>query len=130
MPRVRIGSAKTQKHKKLLKKVRGYRGAMHRLYRVAIETYMKAGRYSAHGRKVKKRDYRGLWITRINAACRMRGMPYNRFMAALKAKGIELNRKMLSEIAIADPAAFDHIMAMVTGTAPAQIELPTAEVKA
>jgi large subunit ribosomal protein L20 len=111
MPRVRIGSAKRQRHKKTLKKARGMIGTANRRYRVAIEQVMRAERYAQRGRKEKKRDFRGLWITRINAACRMRGLRYGQLIHELTVKGIALNRKILADLAISDPAAFESVLA-------------------
>ncbi|MBQ2752190.1 MAG: 50S ribosomal protein L20, partial [Oscillospiraceae bacterium] len=87
-----------------------YWGGKSRLFRTAKEAVMKSGRYAYIGRKQRKRDFRKLWITRISAACRMNGMNYSTFMDGLKKAGITLNRKMLSEIAIADPAAFASLV--------------------
>ena len=110
MPRVRKGAAARQTKKRILKSVKGYRGAVRTQIRLAKEARTRAGVNARVGRKLKKRDYRGLWITRLSAACRMRDMRYSQFIAGLKKAGIELNRKMLSEIAIADAAAFDKIV--------------------
>ena len=115
--RVRKGSAKTQKHKKVLKAVRGYIGAGSRKYRIAKQVLLKSGRYATYGRALRKRDMRSMWIARINAACRMRGMTYSRFIEGLAKLQIAINRKMLSEVAIADPAAFDKLVSMVSGQA-------------
>jgi large subunit ribosomal protein L20 len=109
MPRVRKGAAKARKHRKLIKLARGYRGAGSRRYHMAIEVSLRAGRYATYGRKLRKRDFRSLWITRISAACRQRGWTYSRFMNALAARGILINRKMLAELAVADPAAFEGV---------------------
>ena len=110
MPRVTGGPQHARKRKRLLKKAKGMRGAPGHNYRVAKEFTRKADVYAYEHRKQKKRSYRGLWITRLSAALRMRGLTYSRFIPALTAAGIELNRKMLSELAIADPAAFDAIV--------------------
>jgi large subunit ribosomal protein L20 len=111
MPRVRKGAAKNRKHRKVVKAMRGYRGTGSRRYHVALEASLRGGRFATSSRKLRKRDFRGLWIIRISAACRQRGWTYSRFIAALADKGIVLNRKMLSELAIADPAAFDNVAA-------------------
>ena len=111
MPRVRIGSAKRQKHKKVLKKTRGHIGTASRRYHVAIEQSMRAERYATFGRKLRKRDFRQLWITRITAACRQRGLRYSQFIHDLQAKGVALNRKILADLAVADPAGFDAVVA-------------------
>jgi len=110
MPRVRKGAASRQAKKRILKAVKGYRGATRTQIRLAKEARTRADVNARVGRKLKKRDYRALWITRLSAACRMRDMRYSQFIAGLKKAGIELNRKMLSEIAIADAAGFDTIV--------------------
>jgi large subunit ribosomal protein L20 len=110
MPRVRKGAARRQARKRILKAVKGHRGAPGRLYRLAIQGQTRANVNARIGRKLKKRDFRGLWIIRISAACTQRGIRYSQFINGLKKAGIELNRKMLSEIAIADPAGFDTIV--------------------
>ncbi|HUU20714.1 MAG TPA: 50S ribosomal protein L20 [Sedimentisphaerales bacterium] len=110
MPRVRKGAARHQAKKRILKAVKGHHGAAGRLYRLAKEAVVKAGVNARVDRKRRKRDFRGLWITRLNAACRQRGIRYSQFINACKKANIELNRKMLSEIAIADPDGFDAIV--------------------
>jgi len=110
MPRVRKGAARNKSRKRVLKAVKGYRGATGRQLRLAKEATVRAAVNARVGRKLKKRDYRGLWIIRINAACKAREIRYSQFISGLKKASIELNRKMLSEIAIADPAAFDLIV--------------------
>jgi len=111
MPRVRKGSARRRKHKRVLKAARGYNGSMSRRYRLALQSVFRARVNATVDRKRRKRDFRRLWITRIAAACQQRGFKYSRFIFALEQAGIDLNRKMLSEIAIADPSAFDAICA-------------------
>ena len=106
MARVKGAMNTRKRHKKILKLAKGYRGAKSKLFRTANQAVMKSLVYSYIGRKQKKRDFRKLWIARINAAARMNGISYSRFMNGLKKADITLNRKMLSEIAIADPAAF------------------------
>ena len=110
MPRVRKGAARHQAKKRVLKAVKGHRGAAGRLYRMAKEAAVKAAVNARIDRKRRKRDFRGLWITRLNAACRQRGIRYSQFINACKEANIGLNRKMLSEIAIADPKGFDAIV--------------------
>jgi len=110
MPRVKIGAARRRKHKRVLKAAKGYFSSASRRYRVALDRTFKAGVYATRDRRVKKRDFRRLWITRITGACDQRGLKYSRFMHGLNEAGIKLNRKMLSEIAIADPATFDTIV--------------------
>lgn len=102
-----------KKRRKILKQAKGYRGAKSKLYRVAREQVMKSGMYAYIGRKQKKRDFRALWITRINAACRLNDISYSRFIAGLKVKGIDLNRKVLADIAVRDPQAFAKLVAEV-----------------
>ncbi len=116
MPRVRKGAARSRKHKKVLKSARGYIGAASRRYRIAREARLRAGQYATIGRKLKKRDFRRLWITRISAACRQRGQTYSRFMHALAEKGISVNRKMLADLAVSDPAAFEELFAAAAAT--------------
>ena len=110
MPRVTGGPTHARKRKRLLKKAKGMRGMSGHNYRPAIEFTRKADVYAYEHRKQKKRSFRSLWITRLSAALRQRGISYNRFVPALVAAGIELNRKMLSELAISDPATFDAIV--------------------
>ena len=110
MPRVRKGPARRQAKKRILKAVKGYRGQTSSQYRMAKEARIRADVNARVGRKLKKRDYRGLWIIRISAACRLRDISYSQFINGCKKAQIELNRKMLSEIAIAHPAAFDTIV--------------------
>ena len=110
MPRVRKGAARSQAHKRVFKAVKGHRGSAGRTLRLAKEAIVRAAVNARVGRKLKKRDFRGLWIIRINAACKMRSITYSQFINGCKKANIELNRKMLSEIAIADPASFDAIV--------------------
>jgi large subunit ribosomal protein L20 len=110
MARVK-GALNTRKHhKKILKLAKGYRGGKSKLYRTANQAVMKSLSYAYTGRKLKKRDFRRLWITRISAACKLNGINYSRFMNGLKKAEIDMNRKMLSEIAINDPAAFTKLV--------------------
>ena len=99
-----------KRHKKILKLAKGYRGGKSKLFRVANEAVMKSLVYAYKGRRLKKRDFRRLWITRISAACKMNGTNYSTFMCGLKKAGITMNRKMLSEIAIHDAAAFTMLV--------------------
>ena len=110
MPRVRKGAARRQAKKRILKAVKGHRGSAGRLYRLAKEATIRAAVNARVGRKLRKRDFRSLWITRLSAACRQRDISYSRFIDGCKKTGIQLNRKMLSEIEIADPAGFDAIV--------------------
>ena len=110
MARVKGALSTRKRHKKILKLAKGYRGAKSKLYRVANQAVMKSLSYAYVGRKLKKRDFRSLWITRISAACKMNDINYSRFMNGLKKANIEINRKMISEIAINDPAAFTQLV--------------------
>ena len=110
MPRARAGAARHRRKVRLLKAARGYRGGRSKLYRTAKEAVVRAGAYAYRDRRARKRDFRALWITRLTAACRARDIKYSRFIYGVQAAGIVLNRKMLSEIAIHDPAAFDAIV--------------------
>ncbi len=113
MPRVRKGAARHQAKKRVLKAVKGHRGSAGRLYRLAKEAIVRAEVNARIGRKLRKRDFRGLWIIRLNAACRQRDISYSVFINGCKKANIQLNRKVLSEIAIADPAGFDAIAEVV-----------------
>ena len=110
MARVKGALSTRKRHKKILKLAKGYRGGKSKLYRIANQAVMKSLSYAYVGRKLKKRDFRSLWITRISAACKMNDINYSRFMNGLKKANIEINRKMLSEIAINDPAAFTQLV--------------------
>ena len=104
--RIKRGVNAVKKRRKILKLAKGYFGAKSKLYRIARQAVMKSLSYAYVGRKAKKRDFRKLWIARINAACRINGLSYSKFMFGLKNAGIELNRKVLAEIAVSDAAAF------------------------
>ena len=110
MARVKNGAVTKARHKKVLKAAKGYFGSKHRLYKTAKEQLMHSGQYAFRDRKQKKRDFRKLWITRINAACRMNDISYSRFIEGLTKAGVEINRKMLSEIAINDPKMFSELV--------------------
>jgi large subunit ribosomal protein L20 len=110
MPRVTGGPTHARKRKRLLKRAKGFVSGPGVMYRQAIEFVRRAGAYSTRDRRQKKRHYRELWVTRLAAACRMRGISYNRFIPAVAAAGIELNRKMLSDLANIDVQAFDAIV--------------------
>ena len=110
MARVKNGAVTKARHKKVLKAAKGYFGSKHRLYKSAKEQLMHSGQYAFRDRKQKKRDFRKLWITRINAACRENEISYSRFINGLSKAGVEVNRKMLSEIAINDPKAFTELV--------------------
>ena len=110
MARVKNGAVTKARHKKVLKAAKGYFGSKHRLYKTAKEQLMHSGQYAFRDRKQKKREFRKLWITRINAACRMNDISYSRFIEGLTKAGVEVNRKMLSEIAINDPKMFSEFV--------------------
>ena len=110
MARVKGAMMTRKRRKKTLKLAKGYWGAKSRHFKMAKQAVMKSGNYAYIGRKQRKRDFRRLWITRISAACKQNGMNYSTFMNGLKKSGIEMNRKMLSEIAISDPTAFTALV--------------------
>ena len=110
MARVKNGAVTKARHKKVLKEAKGYFGSKHRLYKTAKEQLMHSGQYAFRDRKQKKRDFRKLWITRINAACRQNEISYSRFIEGLTKAGVEINRKMLSEIAINDSKMFSELV--------------------
>ena len=110
MARVKTGYTTKQRHKKILKAAKGYFGSKHRLYKTAKEQLMHSGVYAYRDRRQKKRDFRKLWITRINAECRVNDISYSKFINGLNKAGIIINRKMLSEIAINDPKAFSELV--------------------
>ena len=125
MPRVKGGTIHAARRKKVLNEAKGYFGSKHRLYRTAKEQVMHSLSYAYRDRRQKKRDFRKLWITRINAACRQNDISYSKFINGLDKAGVEVNRKMLSEVAIADPKAFTNLV----NTAKAALEGKTVEVK-
>lgn len=127
MARVKNGAVTKARHKKVLKQAKGYFGSKHRLYKSAKEQLMHSGQYAFRDRKQKKREFRKLWITRINAACRENGISYSRFIEGLNKAGVEVNRKMLSEIAINDPKAFTELVEVAKKGKEGKIK--TAEVK-
>ena len=110
MVRVTYGAPRRQKKVRYFKQAKGYRGGRRKLWRTVRETLIRSWAYAYRDRRQRKRQFRRLWIVRINAAARMRGMRYSTFMNGLKLAGIELNRKQLSELAIHDPVAFDAIV--------------------
>ena len=120
MPRVRKGAARTQARRRLLRSARGYWGTKHRHKQQAKVALMRAGQFAYRDRRARRRDFRRLWITRITAACRMRGTRYSRFINGLQRAGILLNRKMLSQVAIDDPATFDTLVEMAEANTTAQ----------
>ncbi len=110
MARIKGATMSRKRRNKVMKMAKGYYGSKSSLFKTAKQAVMKSGQYAYVGRKQKKRDFRRLWITRISAACKLNGMNYSTFMNGLTKAGITLNRKMLSEIAIADPAAFTALI--------------------
>jgi large subunit ribosomal protein L20 len=110
MPRVRKGAARHHAKKRILRATKGHRGAAGSRYRLAKEALIRSTVNARIDRKRRKRDFRGLWIIRLSAACRQRGVRYSQFIDACKKANIQLNRKMLSEIALADPVGFDAIV--------------------
>ena len=115
MPRVKRGTMTHKRHHKILNLASGYWGGKHRLFKTAKEAVMKSGQYAYRDRRVRKRDFRRLWITRINAACRASGMPYGRFIEALKKAGIDLDRKVLADMAVADAQGFEALVETAKG---------------
>lgn len=112
MARIKGGLNAKKKHNRVLKLAKGYRGARSKQYRIAKQSVMRALASSYAGRKQRKRQFRQLWIARINAACKMNGMNYSNFMHGLKLAGVEINRKMLAEMAVNDKAAFTALTEM------------------
>ncbi|KIO65027.1 MULTISPECIES: 50S ribosomal protein L20 [Bacillaceae] len=110
MARVKGGTVTRRRRKKVLKLAKGYYGSKHRLYKVANQQVMKSLMYAYRDRRKRKSEFRKLWITRINAAARQNGLSYSRLMHGLKLAGIEVNRKMLADLAIADPQAFTQLV--------------------
>jgi len=115
MSRVKRGIATKKRHKRLLKKTKGYWGQRKNVFRRAKETLLRAMAYAFKGRKLKKRDMRALFISRISAASKQHGMSYSKFMHGLTVAQVALNRKMLSQIAIYDPTCFEHIVKLAKG---------------
>lgn len=108
--RVKRAVNAVKKRRKILKQAKGYFGAKSKLYRTAREQVMKSGQYAYIGRKQKKRDFRALWITRINAACRLNDISYSRFVSGLKKANVTLNRKVLADMAVREPEAFANLV--------------------
>ncbi|HZJ84868.1 MAG TPA: 50S ribosomal protein L20 [Syntrophomonadaceae bacterium] len=109
MPRVKRGVTSHKRHKKVLKAAKGYTGSKSKLYRIANQQIMRSGNYAYAHRKHKKRDFRKLWITRINAAARENGTTYSRLVHGLKMAGVDVNRKVLADLAITDPQGFKEL---------------------
>ena len=110
MPRVKTGVTAHRRHKKILKLAKGYRGARSKQFKKANESVMKAGFYAHRDRRVKKREFRRLWIARINAAARMNGISYSKFMCGLTKAGVAIDRKMMAELAVNDMNAFTKLV--------------------
>ena len=115
MARVKKGVTARKRHKKIIKLAKGYRGSQGKLFRPANQAVLKALAYSYRGRKLRKRDFRKLWISRINAAARLNGMNYSTFINGLKKANIEVNRKVLSQMAIEDPKGFTELVEIAKG---------------
>ena len=129
MARVKDGKVTKAKHKKILKQAKGYFGSKHRLYKTAKEQVMHSGKYAYRDRRQNKRNFRKLWITRINAACRNNDISYSKFIDGLNKAGIEINRKMLSELAINDEKAFAEIVKTAKDALDGKIQTPKSEEK-
>lgn len=129
MARVKGGTIHRARRKKVMKLAKGYFGSKHRLYKTAKEQVMHSLKYSYRDRRQKKRDFRKLWITRINAACRMNGISYSKFINGLSKAGIEINRKMLSELAIDNAEAFASLVVVAKDALEGKVE-PVKETKA
>ncbi|WP_449240346.1 50S ribosomal protein L20 [Desulfoscipio gibsoniae] len=117
MPRAKSSVVSRKRHKKILKLAKGYRGSKSKLFRVANQQVMKSLMYAYRDRKARKRDFRRLWITRINAAARDNGMSYNRFINGLKNAGADINRKVLADLAVNDSKAFGQLVEMAKSRA-------------
>jgi len=112
MPRVKGGTTTSRRHKKILKEARGYNQGRHRLFKRANESVLKARAYQYRDRRTKKRDFRRLWVQRINAAARLNGLSYGPFIHGLSVAGIELNRKVLADMAVHDPQGFTALVSV------------------
>ena len=129
MARVKGGTISRARHKKVMKQAKGYFGSKHRLYRTANEQVMHSGKYAYRDRKQKKRDFRKLWITRINAACRQNDISYSKFINGLNKAEIDINRKMLSEIAIDNPKAFTELVSVAKDALEGKVTKAVKETK-
>lgn len=129
MARVKGGTIHRARRKKVMKQAKGYFGSKHRLYKTAKEQVMHSLTYAYRDRRQKKRDFRKLWITRINAACRMNEISYSKFMNGLSLAGIEINRKMLSEIAIEAPESFAELVKAAKAALAGEVKAPKKAVK-
>ena len=110
MPRAKTGTTRRHRHKKILKLAKGYRGSRGKLYRIANQQVMKSLSYATRDRKTRKREFRKIWIARINAACRQRDLSYNKFINGLKKAGVQINRKTLADMAVNDEQAFSELV--------------------
>ena len=119
MPRVKRGVTARARHKKVIDQAKGYRGRRNNVYRIAKEAVMKAGQYQYRDRRQKKREFRALWIARINAAVRELGMTYSVFIAGLNKASIDIDRKVLADLAVSDPAAFGKLAEQAKAALPA-----------
>ena len=126
MARVKRGVTAKRRHKKVLALAKGYRGARSKLFKTANEAVMHALAYSYRDRRARKRDFRALWIQRINAASRANGLTYNRLIQGLKAAGVEVDRRMLAELAVNDEAAFASLVEVAKKALPADVNAPAA----
>ncbi len=127
MARVKDGKVTKAKHKKILKQAKGYFGSKHRLFKTAKEQVMHSGKYAYRDRRANKRNFRKLWITRINAACRNNDISYSKFIDGLNKAGIEINRKMLSELAINDEKAFSNLVKEAKDALNGKVSTPKKE---
>ncbi len=118
MPRARKGAARTKTRRRILRSARGYWGTKHRHKQQAKVALTRAGQFAYRDRRARRREFRRLWITRITAACRMRGTRYSRFINGIQHAGVLLNRKMLSQLAIEEPATFDRLVELAEGAVP------------
>lgn len=130
MPRVKGGVTTRRRHKKILKLAKGYFGSKHTLFKTANEQVMRSMAYSYRDRKVRKREFRKLWIARINAACRMNGVSYSRFIDGLNKAGVKVNRKMLADVAVVDAVAFTSLVELSKKGLAGEVKPVIVEVKA
>ncbi|MDR2347964.1 MAG: 50S ribosomal protein L20 [Bifidobacteriaceae bacterium] len=126
MARVKRAVNAHKKRRTILERASGYRGQRSRLYRKAKEQVQHSGNYAYRDRKARKGDFRRLWIQRINAAARANGMTYNRFIQGLHLAGVDVDRRMLAEVAVADPATFTHLVGLARQALPADVNAPSA----
>jgi large subunit ribosomal protein L20 len=129
MARVKRGVVAGRRHKKVLGKAKGYYNARRKVFRTAKQAVIKAGQYAYKGRKIKKRDYRALWIQRLNAAARAYGLSYSRLIQGMKLLGLAIDRKALADLAVNEPAAFGAIVEQIKGVLPAPAAAPAPAAK-